>query len=107
MIPESIPGPGVLTNRADELPYQPDHFTRKILLEQGIHKAILFAFSAGQELKTHTTPLPALLVMLEGTCFFQMQDSSRLLAAGEVITIPADIPHALSAATDFKMLLVR
>jgi quercetin dioxygenase-like cupin family protein len=107
MIPEPIPAFSAPANRAGELSYQADKFAHKNLLEQDGQKATLFAFSIGQELKTHTTPRPALLIMLEGTCLFQIQGTSRLLTAGEVITIPANIPHSLSAATNFKMVLVR
>jgi quercetin dioxygenase-like cupin family protein len=99
--------PWTLTNRTNELPYQPDKFGHKTLLERDGVKATLFAFGIGQELKTHTTSQPALLVMLEGSCLFQIQGTSRILVAGEVITIPANIPHALSATTNFKMMLIR
>ncbi|QMU26645.1 cupin domain-containing protein [Adhaeribacter radiodurans] len=100
--------PTDLENVTDQISYQPEKFSSKILLNNGQQKSILFAFTAGQELKTHTTPQPALLIMLEGTCLFQIKDGpSKELTAGEVIVIPADIPHSLVAVTNFKMILVK
>jgi quercetin dioxygenase-like cupin family protein len=94
-------------NLALQVTYNAEKFSHKILLQNENQKSILFAFSAGQELKTHTTPTPALLIMLEGSCAFTMQDESQHLETGTVIEIPANIPHSLKAITNFKMVLVK
>lgn len=87
--------------------YHPEKFAHKLLIDREEQKTLLFAFSKGQGLKTHTTPKPALLVMLEGVCNFKVNGITQLLIAGEVITIPANVPHSLTAATDFKMILIK
>ena len=96
-----------LQNLAAQVEYNSEKFTNKLLLQNENQKAILFAFSAGQELKTHTTPTPALLIMLEGKCEFLMNGNSQTLATGEVIEIPAQVPHSLKAISNFKMVLVK
>jgi quercetin dioxygenase-like cupin family protein len=66
----------------------------------------LFAFSKGEGLSEHTAPFDAFVQVLEGVAEILIQRKSHLLRAGEVIIMPADVPHAVNANTDFKMLLV-
>ncbi|PIQ21689.1 MAG: cupin [Cytophagales bacterium CG18_big_fil_WC_8_21_14_2_50_42_9] len=101
------PVPAELENLANQITYQSDKFTNKIIFERDSQKALLFAFSAGQELKTHTTPLPALLIVVEGSCLFHINGISQTLTTGAIISIPAQVPHSLSATSNFKMLLIR
>ena len=96
-----------LENLAKLISFEKEKFSHQILLERETQKILLFAFAEGQELKTHTTPQPALLIMLEGTCLFSIHNSTQTLSVGEVISIPARVPHALSATRDFKMILIK
>ncbi|WP_205503381.1 cupin domain-containing protein [Rufibacter psychrotolerans] len=105
--PENTPKTAPLQNLAAQLKYQDSKFAHTVLLEQEHQKTHLFAFAQGQGLRTHTTPTPALLIMLEGTCTFHIPDGAQLLTAGEIIAIPAHVPHSLTAETDFKMVLVK
>ncbi|MGV3541235.1 MAG: cupin domain-containing protein [Rufibacter sp.] len=91
------------------LEYATDRFQSKILAEQNGQKIILFAFAKGQGLKSHTTPKDALLLMLEGTCSFAFpqEERAQTLTAGQIIQIPADVPHAVQALTNFKMVLIK
>ncbi len=106
-IPTPHKHPIELVNISAQLEYRTDTFSQKLLLDREQQKTMLFAFAKGQGLKTHTTPHSALLVMLEGVCNFKINNSTQLLIAGEVIVIPANIPHSLTAATDFKMILIK
>jgi quercetin dioxygenase-like cupin family protein len=98
-----------LPDLASQLAYAPDKFQSKILADQNGQKIILFAFAQGQNLKTHTTPVDALLIMLEGECqfLFPEENSAKTLRAGQIIQIPATVPHALHATSDFKMVLIK
>jgi len=107
MNPNQAPLPAELENLTDLVTYQPDKFSSKIIFASNNQKVMLFAFSAGQALKTHTTPTPALLIMLEGSCVFQINSIVQTLTAGTIISIPAHVPHALSALSNFKMILLR
>jgi len=66
----------------------------------------LFAFSKGEGLSEHTAPFDAFVNVLEGVAEILIDKKPHILKAGEIIIMPADIPHALNATTDFKMLLV-
>lgn len=65
----------------------------------------LFSFAAGQELSEHRAPFDALVHVLDGE--LELTVGGREVAArpGEVVLMPADIPHALKALRDSKMLL--
>lgn len=66
----------------------------------------LFAFSKGEGLSEHTSPFDAFVYVLEGVSEIIIDKKSNILKAGEMIIMPAGIPHALNANANFKMLLV-
>lgn len=98
-----------LPDLSGELAYSSDKFQSQILSDQGFQKVILFAFSEGQELKTHTTPIDALLLVLEGECTFTFpeEEITKTLKLGQIIKIPAKVPHSLKALSNFKMVLIK
>ncbi len=65
----------------------------------------LFAFDAGQELSEHTAPFDALVHILDGEAEIKIGGKPFLLRTGQAILMPANVPHAVRAATRFKMLL--
>jgi quercetin dioxygenase-like cupin family protein len=67
----------------------------------------LFAFAPGEGLSEHTSTKHALVHMLEGRARFTLGDESFSAAAGDLVAMPAHVPHALAAEADagFKMLL--
>ncbi|WP_153042724.1 cupin domain-containing protein [Rufibacter ruber] len=99
----------ILPDLAGTLEYSADRFQSKILSDQDGQKIILFAFAKGQGLKSHTTPKDALLIMLEGECSFEFPEEERAqtLKTGQIIQIPAHVPHAVHALTNFKMALIK
>lgn len=66
----------------------------------------LMAFSSGEEISTHAAPGDALVTVLEGEGEFTIAGIPHVLKQGESIVMPKDIPHAVRAVSDFKMLLV-
>ncbi|ARS36607.1 cupin domain-containing protein [Pontibacter actiniarum] len=96
-----------LTDLCGQIAYSANSFRSQVILEHEKQKAILFAFSEGQELKEHKTSHDVLLIMLEGACEFSIYLSPQVLRAGQVIRIPAHEPHALKALTNFKMVLIK
>ena len=66
----------------------------------------LFAFDAGQSLSEHTAPYNAYVIILDGEAELKIGDENVHPEAGQVVLMPADIPHAVRAADRFKMLLV-
>lgn len=66
----------------------------------------LMAFSSGEEISTHAAAGDAFVTVLEGEGEFTVDGKPNLLKEGESIVMPKDIPHAVKAVSDFKMLLV-
>ena len=65
----------------------------------------LFAFDKDQELSEHTAPFDALVHVLDGETEITISGKPFQLKTGDSIIMPADEPHAVKAATRFKMLL--
>jgi quercetin dioxygenase-like cupin family protein len=69
-------------------------------------KAVLFAFSAGQELSEHTASTPAIMHFLNGEADVGLGDDT-VAATGETwIYMPALLPHSIRARTAVTMLLL-
>ena len=66
----------------------------------------LFAFDAGQGLSEHTSPYDAMVHVLEGEFVLTIGGLVRQAAAGSIIRLPANIPHALDAPVCSRMLLM-
>lgn len=66
----------------------------------------LFAFDAGQGLNEHTTPYDAHVLVVEGEAAITVGGAEVTARAGELVRLPANVPHALEARTPFKMLLL-
>ncbi len=66
----------------------------------------IFAFDQGEGLSEHTAPFDALVYALEGRVEITLGGEAHEVAEGELIIMPANIPHALTALTPFKMMLV-
>jgi quercetin dioxygenase-like cupin family protein len=66
----------------------------------------LFAFDAGQGLSEHSAPFDAFVQVVEGRVELTIGGEKVEASAGEVVLMPADVPHAVKAPERFKMLLV-
>jgi len=90
---------------ADMVEYQKEAVVSKTILEKKTGTVTLFAFDQGQGLSEHTTPFDALVQVLDGEVEIKITGKSYNLKPGEIIIMPADEPHALSAVKSFKILL--
>ena len=69
-------------------------------------RIVLFTFAEGQELTTHTSRRRAVVQILDGACDFFFADQWTRLAAGTLLHLPPNHPHAVRAvAGPFSMLL--
>ena len=66
----------------------------------------LFAFDAGQSLSEHTTPYDAAIQVIEGSGKIILGGVQYELTEGEMIIMPANVPHAVYADKRFKMMLI-
>jgi len=85
--------------------YQDGSVVSRILLKQEHGSVTLFAFDAGQDLSEHTVPHDALVQVLDGEAEIAIAGQPRRVRAGEVLLMPANLPHRVRAAHRFKMLL--
>jgi len=65
----------------------------------------VFAFDEGEGVSTHAAPGDAMVVGLDGEAVITIDGKEHRLKAGQTIIMPANVPHAVKAATRFKMLL--
>jgi quercetin dioxygenase-like cupin family protein len=69
-------------------------------------KAVLFAFSAGQELSEHTASTPAIMHFLSGEAVVGLGPDLVQAAGGTWIHMPAMLPHSIRAKSPVTMLLL-
>ena len=86
--------------------YQDGSIVSRAIIDKKTGTAILFAFDKGESLSEHTTPYDAMVHLIEGTGEFVLGSVSYELNEGEMIIMPANIPHAVKAKEKFKMLLL-
>jgi quercetin dioxygenase-like cupin family protein len=65
----------------------------------------LFAFDAGQNLSEHTAPYDAYVQVLDGEAELRIGGMAVIAKAGQLVIMPADVPHAVKAVERFKMML--
>ena len=89
----------------DEISVQPGQIVSKTLAQNDAVGVTLFAFSQGEEISAHDSTGDAMVHVLEGTGRFTVGDTEHICKAGEVLIMPAKIPHAVYAVEDFKWIL--
>jgi len=92
--------------KLDELvQYSQGQIVSRTLAQNKAVSLTLFAFSAGEEISSHASHGAALITVLDGEGEITIGGKMHLLKTGESILMPAGIPHAVKAATNFKMFL--
>jgi len=93
-------------NLAGLIACQDDSVVSKTLIKRKVGTVSLFAFDKGQGLSEHTAPFDAMVQVLDGVAEVVIAGNAMRVCAGEMIVMPADAPHALTAIEPFKMLLI-
>ena len=78
----------------------------KTLLKKDTGNLTLFSFDKGQGLSEHTSPYDAVVYILDGEARISIGGKEQIVRSGQMLIMPADVPHALQADTQFKMLLI-
>lgn len=65
----------------------------------------LFAFDEGEEISAHTSPGDAMVQVLDGRATIDIDGQKINAETGQVVVMPANVPHAVYAQSRFKMLL--
>ena len=66
----------------------------------------LFAFDEGEELSEHTAPFDALLLVLAGSLDVTVDGTPVRAGTGNLVRLPAHLPHAVQAREPSRMVLV-
>ena len=85
--------------------YATDSVVSKTILDKAVGTITLFAFDEGQKLSEHTSPYDAVVQILDGSAQLTISGEMIRVSVGEIIVMPANIPHAVFAKERFKMLL--
>jgi len=91
---------------AKDVSYADGSIVSKTLLNKKTGTLTLFAFDAGQGLSEHTSPYDATVMILDGQAKLTIGGKDALANAGEMVIMPAGIPHDVQAESRFKMLLI-
>ncbi|MGA2172319.1 MAG: cupin domain-containing protein [Sedimentisphaerales bacterium] len=94
--------PVMLTELID---YADDSIVSKTIIDKPVGTITLFAFDRGQKLSEHTAPFDAVVQVLNGRAQLSIAGKQTTVEAGEIIIMPANVPHAVAAQERFKMLL--
>ncbi len=86
--------------------YQSGSVVSRTLIDKKIGTLTLFAFDQGQGLSEHAAPYDAFVQVLDGSAAITIAGKVQQVDAGQMIIMPANVPHSLRAEKPFKMLLV-
>jgi quercetin dioxygenase-like cupin family protein len=78
----------------------------KTLLDKKSGTLTLFSFDKGQGLSEHTSPYDATVLIVDGQATLVIGGKPVTAKAGELVIMPAGVPHELRADAPFKMLLI-
>ncbi len=90
---------------ADLVDYQEGSVVSKTLINKQTGTVTLFAFDVGQGLSEHTAPFDAMVCVLDGQALISIAGNPLLVKEGEMLIMPANVPHELKAEKKFKMML--
>lgn len=90
----------------DIVTYQAGSIVSRMLINTSAGTVTLFAFDVGEGLSEHSAPYDAMLIALDGEVEVRIGGASNHLSEGDMIIMPANIPHAVKPLSKFKMMLV-
>ncbi len=95
-----------ILNLGGSIGYEEGGIVSKMVIKKSAGNITLFAFEKGQGLSEHSAPFDAFVQIIEGNGRIAIGGHDHRLTAGEMIIMPANIPHSVHADERFKMMLV-
>ncbi len=89
----------------DLVEYSDGSVVSRLIAKTKTATVTLFSFDAGQALSEHSAPFDAIVQVLDGEVELVIGGKSIISKKGELVIMPANIPHAVNAVARFKMLL--
>lgn len=93
-------------NLIEYIQYSEGSVVSKTVVDRKPGTLTLFAFDAGQGLSEHSAPFDAIVQALDGEAEIVVGGEKKNVAAGQLIVMPANVPHSLRAVGRFKMMLI-
>lgn len=98
--------PAEALNIATLINYTEQGIASRVLAKNGSGNITLFAFDKGQALSEHSAPFDAIVMVIEGSLKLTIAGKPVSAVPGEIVRMPANIPHAVDAPEPAKMMLV-
>ncbi|GAB6284763.1 MAG: cupin domain-containing protein [Methanoregula sp.] len=96
---------GKVINLASLVNYAEGTVASRMIISKKAGNITIFSFDENEGLSEHTAPFDAVVTILDGECEVWVAGQTFSMKTGDTIVFPANVPHALSAITKFKMSL--
>ena len=96
---------GRVLDLRDVVAYGDGTVASRMLVNKKAGSITVFSFDEDEGLSEHTAPYDAVVTILDGECEVWVAGETFQMKEGQTIIFPANVPHALSATTKFKMTL--
>jgi len=90
---------------SDMVQYVAGSIVSKTIIDKPAGTITLFAFDKGQRLSEHQAPFDAVVQVIDGSAQLTIGASPVTVACGQIIIMPANVPHSVQALEKFKMML--
>ena len=90
----------------DLVDYEKGRVVSRTFAQNDALSLTLFAFDQGEGLSTHAAPGDAMVQVLDGEVSLTIGGKEVVAKSGEIVVMPADVPHSVNAVKPFKMLLM-
>ncbi len=92
-------------NITELVDYEEGRVVSRTLTSKSNINITLFAFDKEEEISAHTSPGDAMIQILDGEAVINIDGKKIAAVTGQVVVMPANVPHSVSAVTQFKMIL--
>lgn len=92
-------------NLLKTIEYQNKSIVSKQIIKKPNGNITLFAFDKDETLTEHTSPFDAVVNVIDGIMEIKIDGKPHKVEAGEIIIMPANIPHGLKALEKTKLIL--
>jgi quercetin dioxygenase-like cupin family protein len=96
---------GKVIHLKDLVNYSDGTVASRMIITRKAGNITIFSFDENEGLSEHTAPFDAVVTILDGECEVWVAGQTSQMKVGDTIIFPANVPHALSAITKFKMTL--
>jgi quercetin dioxygenase-like cupin family protein len=89
----------------DLIDYQEGSVVSREIVRKETGTVTIFAFDKGEGLSEHSAPFDAMVQIVDGKALITIGGEENIVQKGEMIIMPANVPHALHALEKYKMIL--